>query len=84
MLVEVIAGTVHLIRRENTPKEQILGVRGYGHTFPEAYVYYLGGRREKIHFASAYPRISVLWSRHDGAIRGRRLHQIGQDTTKDE
>ncbi|KAG8428703.1 hypothetical protein J3459_002502 [Metarhizium acridum] len=37
MLVEVVAGTVHLIRRENTPKEQILGVRGYGHTFPEAY-----------------------------------------------
>ncbi|KAF5129748.1 hypothetical protein E5D57_006079 [Metarhizium anisopliae] len=37
MLIEVIAGTVHLIRRENAPKEQILGVRGYGHTFPEAY-----------------------------------------------
>jgi hypothetical protein len=37
MLVEVVAGTVHLVRRENTPKEQLVGVRGYGHTFPEAY-----------------------------------------------
>ncbi|GAB0137454.1 hypothetical protein EsDP_00005718 [Epichloe bromicola] len=37
MLVEVVGETVHLIRRENTPKEQILGVRGYGHAFPEAY-----------------------------------------------
>ncbi|KHN99718.1 uncharacterized protein MAM_02571 [Metarhizium album ARSEF 1941] len=37
MLVEVVAGTVHLIRRENTPKERIPGVRGYGHTFPEAF-----------------------------------------------
>ncbi|TFB00815.1 hypothetical protein CCMA1212_007438 [Trichoderma ghanense] len=37
MLVEVVGKTVHLIRRENSPKEQILGVRGFGHAFPEAY-----------------------------------------------
>ncbi|KAJ5019923.1 hypothetical protein K4K57_007829 [Colletotrichum sp. SAR 10_99] len=32
-----IGNTVHLIRRENSPKETIPNVRGYGHTFPEAY-----------------------------------------------
>lgn len=37
MLVEVVGKTVHLVRRENSPKEQIIGVRGYGHAFPEAY-----------------------------------------------
>ena len=37
MLVEVVGQTVHLIRRENSPKEVIPNVRGYGHTFPEAY-----------------------------------------------
>ncbi|KAM0259650.1 hypothetical protein ACHAQJ_003229 [Trichoderma viride] len=37
MLVEVVGKTVHLVRRENSPKEQLLGVRGYGHTFPDAY-----------------------------------------------
>lgn len=37
MLVEVVGRTVHLIRRENSPKETIPDVRGYGHTFPEAY-----------------------------------------------
>ncbi|GKT46259.1 uncharacterized protein ColSpa_06440 [Colletotrichum spaethianum] len=37
MLVEVVAGAVHLIRRENSPTETIPSVRGFGHTFPEAY-----------------------------------------------
>ncbi|KAL7934608.1 hypothetical protein V8C35DRAFT_326998 [Trichoderma chlorosporum] len=37
MLVEVVDNTVHFIRRENSPTEQILGVRGFGHAFPEAY-----------------------------------------------
>lgn len=37
MLVEVVGRTVHLVRRERSPKEQLIGVRGYGHTFPEAY-----------------------------------------------
>ncbi|RSL64622.1 hypothetical protein CEP51_013127 [Fusarium floridanum] len=37
ILVELVGDTVHLIRRENSPKELIPGVRGYGHTFPEAY-----------------------------------------------
>lgn len=37
MLVEAVGKTVHLIRRENSPREKIPDVRGYGHTFPEAY-----------------------------------------------
>ncbi|KAF5664581.1 hypothetical protein FDENT_12834 [Fusarium denticulatum] len=37
MLVEKVGKTVHLIRRENSPREKIEGVRGFGHTFPEAY-----------------------------------------------
>jgi hypothetical protein len=37
MLVEVIGNTVFLIRSENSPTEIIPDVRGYGHTFPEAY-----------------------------------------------
>ncbi|KAF7546719.1 hypothetical protein G7Z17_g8239 [Cylindrodendrum hubeiense] len=36
MLVEAIGDTVHLIRRENSPKELIPNVKGFGHTFPEA------------------------------------------------
>jgi hypothetical protein len=35
--VEVIGNTVFLIRKENSPTELIPNVRGYGHTFPEAY-----------------------------------------------
>lgn len=37
MLVEIIDDTTHLIRRENSPKQLIEGVKGCGHTFPEAY-----------------------------------------------
>jgi hypothetical protein len=37
ILVEKVGETVHLIRRENSPREKIEGVRGFGHTFPEAY-----------------------------------------------
>ncbi|TKW56232.1 hypothetical protein CTA1_3739 [Colletotrichum tanaceti] len=37
MLVEVVGGVVHLIRRENSPTEAISNVKGFGHTFPEAY-----------------------------------------------
>lgn len=36
-LVELVEGTVFFIRRENTPHELIPDVRGYGHSFPEAY-----------------------------------------------
>ena len=36
MLVEVIGNTVFFIRRENSPTEVYTGIRGYGHTFPEA------------------------------------------------
>ncbi|KAG9229293.1 hypothetical protein BJ875DRAFT_475286 [Amylocarpus encephaloides] len=35
-LVEVVGETVFFIRRENSPKEVIADVRGYGHRFPEA------------------------------------------------
>ncbi|KAK3073402.1 hypothetical protein LTR53_005068 [Teratosphaeriaceae sp. CCFEE 6253] len=35
--VELVGDTVFFIRRENTPDERIVGVRGYGHTFPDAY-----------------------------------------------
>ncbi|KAI9749179.1 MAG: hypothetical protein M1815_002709 [Lichina confinis] len=35
--VEVVGTTVFFIRHENSPTELISGVRGYGHTFPEAY-----------------------------------------------
>ncbi|KAK1966835.1 geranylgeranyl pyrophosphate synthetase [Colletotrichum sublineola] len=45
MLVEVVGGAVHLIRRENSPTETIPSVRGYGHTFPEAYTTWNAGVR---------------------------------------
>ncbi len=35
--IELIGNTVFLVRKENSPTELIEGVRGYGHTFPEAY-----------------------------------------------
>ncbi|KAK5657189.1 hypothetical protein OQA88_3247 [Cercophora sp. LCS_1] len=38
MLVDKIGNTAFLVRRENSPREMISDVRGYGHTFPEAYV----------------------------------------------
>ena len=37
ILVEVVHNTVFFIRRENSPTELIPNVRGYGHSFPEAY-----------------------------------------------
>ncbi|CAP79816.1 Pc12g01890 [Penicillium rubens Wisconsin 54-1255] len=37
MIVELVGQTVFLVRRENSPTERIPNVRGYGHTFPEAY-----------------------------------------------
>lgn len=36
-LVELVEGSVFFIRRENTPRELIPDVKGYGHSFPEAY-----------------------------------------------
>ncbi|KAI4916085.1 hypothetical protein J4E90_004531 [Alternaria incomplexa] len=35
--IEVIGETVFFIRKENDPKEVIKDIRGFGHTFPEAY-----------------------------------------------
>lgn len=37
ILIEVLGNTVFFIRRERSPTETLTGVRGYGHTFPEAY-----------------------------------------------
>ncbi|GAO16374.1 hypothetical protein UVI_02049710 [Ustilaginoidea virens] len=37
MLLEMVGGTVHLIRREESPRALIPDVRGYGYSFPEAY-----------------------------------------------
>ncbi len=37
MLVERVDDTVFFVRRENSPTEVLTNVRGYGHTFPEAY-----------------------------------------------
>lgn len=37
MGVEKVGNTVFLLRRENSPRELIKGVYGYGHTFPESY-----------------------------------------------
>ncbi|KAI3396200.1 hypothetical protein diail_338 [Diaporthe ilicicola] len=37
LLVELVEGAVFFIRRENTPRELIPDVKGYGHSFPEAY-----------------------------------------------
>jgi hypothetical protein len=37
IIVEVVGSMVFFIRRENSPTQKIPGVRGYGHTFPEAY-----------------------------------------------
>ena len=35
--VQVVGKTMFLIRKENDPKEVIEGVRGFGHSFPDAY-----------------------------------------------
>lgn len=37
ILVELVDETLFFIRRENSPTELIDGVRGFGHSFPEAY-----------------------------------------------
>lgn len=35
-VVEVVGGVVHILKRDNAPDELLSGVKGYGHTFPEA------------------------------------------------
>ena len=35
--VEVVGNTVFFTRHENSPTQLLVGVKGYGHTFPEAY-----------------------------------------------
>ena len=35
--VELVGNTVFFTRHENSPTELLVGVKGYGHTFPEAY-----------------------------------------------
>lgn len=49
-LVEIVGDTVHFTRRENSPKELIPGVKGFGHSFPEAYTTWGSDvRRSKSH-----------------------------------
>ncbi|KAB8215016.1 hypothetical protein BDV33DRAFT_195617 [Aspergillus novoparasiticus] len=36
IIIEAVGSTVFFVCRENSPTETIPGVRGYGHTFPEA------------------------------------------------
>ncbi|KAJ4411006.1 hypothetical protein N0V85_003880 [Neurospora sp. IMI 360204] len=36
-LVEKVGNTIFFIRRENSPREKIPDVKGYGHTFPKRY-----------------------------------------------
>ncbi|KAF4975041.1 hypothetical protein FZEAL_8110 [Fusarium zealandicum] len=50
MLAELVGDKLHLIRRENSPKELIPDVKGYGHTFPESYTTWDAAvRRSKSH-----------------------------------
>ena len=35
--VDLVGSTLFLVRKENDPREVLEGVRGFGHTFPEAY-----------------------------------------------
>ncbi|KAB5582270.1 hypothetical protein GE09DRAFT_262617 [Coniochaeta sp. 2T2.1] len=37
ILVQAMGNSVFFVRRENSPTEKIEGIRGHGHTFPEAY-----------------------------------------------
>lgn len=35
--IDLVGSTLFLVRKENDPREVIKGVRGFGHTFPDAY-----------------------------------------------
>lgn len=37
ILVQAVDNTVFCVRRENSPTEKLEGIKGHGHTFPEAY-----------------------------------------------
>ncbi|KAJ9161032.1 Geranylgeranyl pyrophosphate synthetase [Coniochaeta hoffmannii] len=37
ILVQAVDSTVFFVRRENSPTEKLEGIKGYGHTFPEAH-----------------------------------------------
>jgi hypothetical protein len=37
VLVQAVYNTVFFVRRENSPTEKLEGIKGHGHTFPEAY-----------------------------------------------
>ncbi|KAI4161514.1 MAG: hypothetical protein LQ342_004798 [Letrouitia transgressa] len=56
ILVEAVGNTVFFVRRENSPTELIPDVRGYGHSFPEAYTTW-GSNVKKSEFeADGYPK----------------------------
>jgi hypothetical protein len=48
ILVEMVEDTVFFTRRENTPDEKILDVRGFGHSFPEAYTTWDAGAKGSV------------------------------------
>lgn len=45
---ELVGDTVFLVRKENSPRELIPGVYGYGHTFPEAYTSWAQGAKDSV------------------------------------
>ncbi|CAF3509883.1 unnamed protein product [Fusarium graminearum] len=66
ILVEMVGDTVHLIRREDSPNQTIEDVRGFGHTFPEAYTTWgSGAKRSKTHQRI----ISYNFAGHDLLVR---------------
>lgn len=46
--MERIGNTVFLVRKESSPTALIEGVRGYGHTFPEAYTSWEGDVKDSV------------------------------------
>lgn len=60
MLVELVGDTAFFVRRENTPRELIPDVKGYGHTFPEAYTTW----DAEVRGSTSHQRI--LWYRFGG------------------
>ncbi|PNP38327.1 hypothetical protein TGAMA5MH_09685 [Trichoderma gamsii] len=79
MLVEVVGKTVHLVRRERSPKEQMIGVRGFGHTFPEAYTTWASDvRPSKSHHRIVRCRFGKL----DLLMRQSSDGYIGEDKDK--
>lgn len=52
-LVEKVGNTIFFIRRENSPREKLSDVVGYGHTFPKAYTTW----EENVKVSSTHQRL---------------------------